>query len=85
MVVPQVRSIGFLEERAKRQHQLRAEEARINAINQLLPKVPDDALVVQVGAGGYFVISTTRRTAYAGSTQGRNESAGSRRVFSSAD
>jgi hypothetical protein len=46
----------FLKELTKRRHQLKAEEARINAINQLLPKLPDGAVVVQVGADGYFVI-----------------------------
>ncbi len=46
----------FLKEQTKRRHQLKAEEARINAINQLLPKLPDGTVVVQVGADGYFVI-----------------------------
>ena len=48
----------FLKERTKRRHQLKAEEARIGAIHQLLPKLPEHALVIQVGADGYFVIST---------------------------
>ena len=46
----------FLKEQTKRRHQLKAEEARINAISQLLPKLPDGTTVVQVGADGYFVI-----------------------------
>jgi hypothetical protein len=48
----------FLKERTKRRHQLEAEEAQIGAIHQLLPKLPEHALVVQVGADGYFIIST---------------------------
>ena len=46
----------FLKEQTKHRHQLKAEEARINAISQLLPKLPDGAVIIQVGANGYFVI-----------------------------
>jgi len=46
----------FLKERTKRQHQLKAEEARLKAIDQLTSKLPSGAEVMQAGPDGYFVI-----------------------------
>ena len=37
--ISQAGNLGFLKERTKRRHQLKAEEARIDAIHQLLPKI----------------------------------------------
>jgi hypothetical protein len=47
----------FLKERTKSNKELKAEEARLRAIHQLIPELPDGATVVQVGPDGYFVIS----------------------------